>query len=103
MPNQHEVRAENVDLKRLGAVLSVAYERDLHDFAELLLLEKLGPLTLSDRYWKCPACRAGHDRDHNVAKNIRDEGIRVLLAVGHTERLNACGASVRPATAGRSR
>ena len=60
-------------------------------------------LMLSDRYWKCPACRAGHDPDHNAAKNIRDEGIRILLAVGHTERLNACGASVRPATAGRSR
>ena len=29
-----------------GAVLAVAYERDLHDFAELLLLEKLGPRTL---------------------------------------------------------
>jgi uncharacterized protein len=46
MPNHHEVRAENVDLKRLGAVLAVAYERDLRDFAELLLLEKLGPRTL---------------------------------------------------------
>jgi hypothetical protein len=40
------VRAENINLKRLGAVLAVAYERDLHDFAELLLLEKLGPRTL---------------------------------------------------------
>ena len=37
---------ENIDLKRLGAVLAVAYERDLHDFAELLLLENLGPRTL---------------------------------------------------------
>jgi uncharacterized protein len=46
MPRHHEVRAANVDLKRLGAVLAVAYERDLHDFAELLLLEKLGPRTL---------------------------------------------------------
>ena len=46
MPSHHEVRAKNVDLKRLGAVLAVAYERDLHDFAELLLLEKLGPRTL---------------------------------------------------------
>jgi hypothetical protein len=46
MPAHHEVRATNVDLKRLGAVLAVAYERDLHDFAELLLLEKLGPRTL---------------------------------------------------------
>jgi hypothetical protein len=42
----HDVRAENVDLKRLGAVLALAYERDLRDFASFLLLEKLGPRTL---------------------------------------------------------
>jgi len=46
LPAHHEVRAENIDLKRLGAVLALAYERDLHGFAELLLLEKLGPRTL---------------------------------------------------------
>jgi uncharacterized protein len=46
MPGHHDVRAQNIDLKRLGAVLAVAYERELHDFAELLLLEKLGPRTL---------------------------------------------------------
>ncbi|MDT4965545.1 MAG: uncharacterized protein QOJ64_282 [Acidobacteriota bacterium] len=46
MPAHHEVRSTNVDLKRLGAVLAVAYERELHDFAELLLLENLGPRTL---------------------------------------------------------
>jgi len=46
LPAHHEVREKNVDLKRLGAVLAVAYERDLHDFAELLLLENLGPRTL---------------------------------------------------------
>src|SRR5437868_9805740 len=45
-PRHHEVRAENVDLKRLGAVLAVAYEREFRDFASLLLLEKLGPRTL---------------------------------------------------------
>jgi hypothetical protein len=46
MPAHHEVRRANVDLKRLGAVLAVAYKRDLHNFAELLLLENLGPRTL---------------------------------------------------------
>ena len=46
MPAHHEVREKNVDLKRLGAVLAVAYERELHDFAELLLVENLGPRTL---------------------------------------------------------
>ena len=46
MPEHHEVRAQNIDLKRLGAVLAVAYDRDLREFAELLLLESLGPRTL---------------------------------------------------------
>jgi hypothetical protein len=46
MPSHRDVRETNVDLKRLGAVLAVAYEREFHDFASLLLLEKLGPRTL---------------------------------------------------------
>jgi len=46
MPVHHDVRAKDIDLKRLGAVLAVAYERDLHQFAEVLLLESLGPRTL---------------------------------------------------------
>jgi hypothetical protein len=46
MPKHHDLRLSNVDLKRLGAVLAVAYEREFHDFASLLLLEKLGPRTL---------------------------------------------------------
>jgi hypothetical protein len=45
-PTRHAVHSSDVDLKRLGGVLALAYERDLHDFAELLLLEKLGPRTL---------------------------------------------------------
>ncbi|MEY2413959.1 MAG: uncharacterized protein QOD84_2565 [Acidobacteriaceae bacterium] len=46
MPLHHDVQASNVDLKRLGAVLAVAYERQFSDFASLLLMEKLGPRTL---------------------------------------------------------
>jgi len=46
MPQHHDVRVEDVDLKRLGAVLAVAYERDLRGFADLLLVENLGPRTL---------------------------------------------------------
>ena len=46
MPRHHDVRAEDVDLKRLGAVLAVAYERELKGFADLLLVENLGPRTL---------------------------------------------------------
>ena len=46
MPRHHDVRPENVDLKRLGAVLAVAYDRDLHNFADFLLTENVGPRTL---------------------------------------------------------
>ena len=46
MPRHHDVRAENVDLKRLGAVLMTSYERQVRDFAGLLLTENLGPRTL---------------------------------------------------------
>jgi len=46
MPAHHDVRAKDVDLERLGAVLAVCYERDLRDFASLLLTENLGPRTL---------------------------------------------------------
>jgi hypothetical protein len=46
MPAHHDVREKNIDLKRLGAVLAVAHERKLRDFANLLLLENLGPRTL---------------------------------------------------------
>lgn len=45
-PRHHEVRAEDVDLKRLGAVLRLAHDRQLSDFASLLLVEQLGPRTL---------------------------------------------------------
>lgn len=46
MPSHHEVRSKDVDLKRLGSVLAVAHERQLHDFESLLLLEGVGPRTL---------------------------------------------------------
>ncbi|MEO6966719.1 MAG: DUF763 domain-containing protein, partial [Acidobacteriaceae bacterium] len=46
LPAHHAVHPEDVDLRRLGAVLAVAHDREFQDFASLLLLEKLGPRTL---------------------------------------------------------
>lgn len=43
MPRHHEVREENVDLKRLGSVLALAHEKQVSDFESLLLLEGVGP------------------------------------------------------------
>lgn len=46
LPAHHDVRAADVDLRRLGAVLWLAHERQLADFEELVLLEGVGPRTL---------------------------------------------------------
>jgi hypothetical protein len=46
MPDHHDVRAENVDMKRLGTVLWLAHEKQPKDFEDLLLLQGLGPRTL---------------------------------------------------------
>ncbi len=46
LPTRHEVRAEDVNLKRLGAALTLAHETNVADIESLLLLEGVGPRTL---------------------------------------------------------
>jgi hypothetical protein len=46
MPAHHDVRAADVDLKRLGSILWLAQEHAPTNFEELLLLQGLGPRTL---------------------------------------------------------
>lgn len=111
LPAHHEVRAKDVDLKRLGAVLAVAYERGLQDFTELLLLEKLGPRTLQSlalvaevvhgapsrfndpgRFSFAHGGKDGHP--HPVPLKTYDESLNFLrhsldaAKVGHTEKLD---------------
>ncbi len=52
-------------------------------------------LSLCDRHWRCSGCGRKHDRDLNAARNIRDEGFR-LLAAGHADSRNARREGVRP-------
>jgi hypothetical protein len=46
MPSHHEVRAEDVNLKRLGSTLWLAHEQQPQNFEELLLLKGVGPRTI---------------------------------------------------------
>lgn len=46
LPVHHDVRAEDVNLKRLGAMLWVTHEQPPENFEELLLLKGVGPRTL---------------------------------------------------------
>ena len=46
MPAHHDVRSSDINIKRLGAVLALAYEQPPMDFESLLLMEGVGPRTL---------------------------------------------------------
>lgn len=46
MPRHHEVLESDVNMKRLGAVLTLAHERNVENFENLLLLEGAGPRTV---------------------------------------------------------
>lgn len=46
LPGHHDVRVEDVNLKRLGSILALAHDKGLRDFESLLLLEGVGPRTV---------------------------------------------------------
>jgi hypothetical protein len=46
LPGHHDVRSEDVDLKRLGTILWLAHDTQPTNFEELLLLQGVGPRTL---------------------------------------------------------
>lgn len=46
LPAHHDIHPEDVDLKRLGAMLWLVHDTQPEDFESLLLLEGLGPRTL---------------------------------------------------------
>jgi uncharacterized protein len=110
MPAHHDLRAKDVNEKRLGAVLALAHERDLRDFASFLLLEQLGPRTLQSlaliaevvhgtptrfsdpaRFAFAHGGKDGHP--FPVPLTVYDESIAVLrraldsAKLGHTDKL----------------
>jgi hypothetical protein len=46
LPDYCDIKAKDVDLKRLGSILWLAQEKETNTFEELLLLNGLGPRTL---------------------------------------------------------
>ena len=46
MPNRHDVRESDVNMRRLGSVLNIAYEKGIDNFEELLMLKGVGPRTI---------------------------------------------------------
>jgi hypothetical protein len=111
MPRHHDVRAADVQARRLGAVLALAHERELRDFASLLLVEQLGPRTLQSlalvaevihgtptrfedpaRFSFAHGGKDGHP--FPVPLRVFDESIAVLrraldtAKLGHTEKLD---------------
>ncbi len=53
-------------------------------------------LTLADRHWRCEACRAEHDRVVNAAKNLEQEGRRLLSEHPLGGEPGGCAWRVRP-------
>jgi putative transposase len=50
-------------------------------------------LSLKDRVYSCQNCKAVSDRDVNAARNIRDEGLRLLNNTVATTEIYACGST----------
>ena len=46
MPNRHDVREEDVNMTRLGSVLNMAYNSDIDNFEDLVMMKGVGPRTL---------------------------------------------------------
>ncbi len=112
LPAHHDVKQKDVDLKRLGAILTVSHELPSDEFEDLLLIRGLGPRTLqsltlvseviygTQSRFKDPArfsfAHGGKDgHPFPVPTKVYDESISVLKTavekarIGNTDKLKA--------------
>jgi hypothetical protein len=112
LPDHHEVKSKDVDLKRLGSILWLAQEKQPRDFEELLLLEGMGPRTLQSMALVSEVIYGTHSRFSDPARysfahggkdghpfpvpvNVYDETISVLqkaiekAKIGNTDKQQA--------------
>jgi hypothetical protein len=104
LPSHHEIRSEDVDLKRLRTILWLAHENQSGNFEELLLLQGVGPRTLQSltlvsevihgtpSRFKDPArfafAHGGKDgHPFPVPLRVYDETIATLQTAVHKSRL----------------
>ena len=104
LPSHHEIRSEDVDLKRLGTILWLAHESQSENFEELLLLQGVGPRTVQSltlvsevihgtpSRFKDPArfafAHGGKDgHPFPVPLRVYDETIATLQTAVHKSRL----------------
>jgi len=100
----HEVKVEDVNLKRLGAALILAHETNVSDMESLLLLEGVGPRTVQSltlvsevihgtpsrfsdpaRFSFAHGGKDGHP--HPVPLNVYDETIEIFDKAIHRSKL----------------
>jgi len=105
LPSHHDVRTEDVNLKRLGAALILAHETNVKDMEQLLLLGGVGPRTIQSltlvsevihgtpsrfsdpaRFSFAHGGKDGHP--HPVPLKVYDETIEIFDRVIHQSRLN---------------
>jgi len=104
MPVHHDVRPENINTKRLGAVLAAAYDRQFREFTDALLLEGVGPRTIqalalvAEIIYGAPArfddparfsfAHGGKDgHPAPVPLKVYDESISILKKAVHSAKL----------------
>lgn len=104
LPSHHDVRAADVNLKRLGAALWLAHEQQPGNFEELLLLPGVGPRTIqslalvSEVIHGSPSCfkdparfsfaHGGKDgHPFPVPTKVYDETIHTLQTAVHKAKL----------------